>query len=378
MKQQEEISMKRISQENLSTAIEKRAREDIEACNIGGASILVAQDGNVVYKQHFSNADLPGDAVSDRTLFRLASMTKPITAVAAMILVDRGLLSPEDTVDKFYGKFSSMKLWGSDTEIPTKITVEHLLTHTSGISSRDVWSETVKQMTAENVADVESFLDFLADQPLAFIPGTEQAYSGIGSFSVLTGIIQKVTDMPFPAFLEKEIFEPCNMIDTTFEPSDEQWARLITMHNKKDGKSIVGKTYDRCVIEYFPTQNPLGGGGLISSLHDYLNFASILLCGGVFDGKRILSETAVAEISRPRVKRNTDYWGYGVRVVADEGRPLPVGTYGWSGMYGSHFWIDPGNKIIGIYMKNSRFDGGSGAKTSKNFEKDVYSCLSDE
>ena len=84
------------------------------------------------------------------------------------------------------------------------------------------------------------------------------------------------------------------------------------------------------------------------------------------------------EIARPRVKRNTDYWGYGVRVVADEGRVLPIGSYGWSGMYGSHFWIDPSNKIIGIYMKNSRFDGGSGAKTSRNFEKDVYFCLSEK
>lgn len=369
--------MKYLSREKLAMTIEKRALEDIAACNIGGASVLVAQDGDVVYKRHFSSTDMPGDAVSDRTLFRLASMTKPITAVAAMILADRGLLSPEDTVDQFYGKFSSMKLFGSETEVPTKITIEHLLTHTSGIGSGDVWAETRKQMTASDLADVESFVDFLADQPLDFIPGTEQAYSGIGSFSVLTGIIQKVTDMPFPEFLKKEILTPCNMTDTTFEPSDEQWARLITMHNKKDGKNTVDKAYDRCVIQYFPTQNPLGGGGLISGLHDYLNFATMLLGGGVFDGKRILSEHAVAELSRPRVKRSAGHWGYGVRVVG-AGDVLPIGAYGWSGMYGSHFWIDPSNKIIGIYMKNSRFDGGSGAKTSRNFEKDVYSCLSDK
>ena len=369
--------MKRISQENLATTIEKRAHEDIETCNIGGASILVAQDGDIVYKGHFGNTDLLGDAVSDQTLFRLASMTKPITVVAAMILADRGLLSPEDTVDKFYGKFSSMKQVGCETRIPTKITVEQLFTHTSGITNRDVWNEATKQMTAENIADVESFVDFLADQPLAFVPGTEQAYSGVGSFSVLTGIIQKITDMPFLEFLKKELFEPCNMTDTTFDPSDEQWARLITMHNKENGKSTVGRTHNHCVFEYFPPQNPLGGGGLISSLSDYWNFASMLLGGGVFGGKRVLSEKAITEISRPRVKRSVDYWGYGVRVVADEGRILPVGTYGWSGAYGSHFWVDPSNKIIGIYMKNSRFDGGSGAKTSKNFEKDVYSCLSD-
>ena len=117
--------------------------------------------------------------------------------------------------------------------------------------------------------------------------------------------------------------------------------------------------------------------GLLSSISDYLNFAEMLLNGGNFEGNRIISEKAVAEISMPQYrKRIEEAWGLGVRVITDEKyNSLPVGTYGWSGAYGTHFFIDPENQIIGIYMKNSKYDGGSGAVTSKNFEVDVYSSL---
>ena len=126
-------------------------------------------------------------------------------------------------------------------------------------------------------------------------------------------------------------------------------------------------------------ENYLGGAGLISSLEDYFNFAQMLLNGGTFDGRRVISERAINELSRPQVfKRSSEYWGLGVRVISDApDNVLPEGSFGWSGAYGTHFWVDPFNRIIGIYMKNSRYDGGSGAVTSKNFEADVYSALSE-
>ncbi len=163
------------------------------------------------------------------------------------------------------------------------------------------------------------------------------------------------------------------MKDTTFVPNESQWKRMILMHDKVDGKNEIGNTYDGCVFDRFPQYNYLGGAGLISSLSDYLNFATMLMNGGVFEGKRIITEASVAEISRPQVyKRDKESWGLGVRVITSENNNvLPVGTYGWSGAYGTHFFVDPTNRIIGIYMKNSHYDGGS----SKNFETDVYSCL---
>lgn len=369
--------MKLINREKLAAAIEARAKSDLELCNIGGASVLVEQDGEIIYKKHFGSADMQGKTLSDDTLFRLASMTKPITAVAAMILVDRGLLSLEDRIEKFYPQFSSMNIYGSGEVNPVKITVKHLLTHSSGIGSSAAWIASEKIMTPADIESVESFIEFLSKQPLSFIPGTKREYSGVGAFSVLTGIIQKISGMSFSEFLQKEIFEPCTMKDTTFEPSPEQWSRLITMHNKRKGQNTVGATSEGCVFGRYPTNNYLGGAGLISSIGDYLNFARMLMNGGEIFGKRIISESALAELSKPQAPSNIrEWWGLGVRVITDENvNPLPNGTFGWSGAYGTHFWVDRRNKIIGIYMKNSRYDGGSGAITSKNFETDVYSSI---
>ena len=367
--------MKKIQKELLASLIEKRAKSDLAKCNIGGAEIQVFQDGELVYKKRFGAADLKEKELSDRTLFRLASMTKPITAAAAMILVDRGLLSLSDRVDRFYPAFSDMAVFGSDEKNAVGITVEHLLTHTSGIGSGEAWVESCKSLTDGDKSCVESFISFLSRQPLSFLPGTKQEYSGIGAFSVLTGIIQKITAMPYPDFLKKEIFEPCGMTDTTFTPTEEEWANLIAMHAKSDGKSTVGTTFDGCIFESFPPESYLGGAGLVSTADDYMRFAKMLLAGGISDGRRILSEAAVCEIKRPRFEMSDEeWWGLGVRVVT-RSNPIPIGSYGWSGAYGTHCFIDPENKIIGIYMKNSRHDGGSGAVTSKNLEIDICASL---
>ena len=371
-----EKKMKILNKVKLASAIESRAKEDLALCNIDGASVLVWQSGEVIYINHFGAASLDGKTLSDNTLFRMASMTKPISAVAAMILVDRGLLSLSDTVDKYYPEFSKMRVFGTDETVDS-ITVEQLLTHTSGIGSGDAWAESLKVLHAEDKSSVESFRAFLSNQPLSFVPGTKQEYSGIGAFSVLTAIIQKISGMTYAEFLKKEIFEPCKMINTTFSPSAEQWQKLIEMHSKRADKNAIGKTWDGCVFEAFPPESYLGGAGLISSIADYLNFTKMLVSRGEFEGKRIISEAAVSELSKPRFNINdVEWWGLGVRVITgDTGSPIPLGAYGWSGAYGTHFWVDTENEIIGIYMKNSRYDGGSGAVTSKNFEIDVYSAL---
>ena len=370
--------MKTLKRDELTEILNRRANSDLELCNIGGASILVAQDGEIVYKEHFGFEDMCEKAVSDRTLFRLASMTKPVTAVATMILVERGLLSLDDTVDSFYPEFLRVQIKQEDgTLVPCdkKITIRNILTHSSGISTGALWQESAKKLTSKDKESVETFVEFISKEPLSFLPGSKQEYSGVGAFSVLTGIIQKIVGTTYGSFLQKEIFEPCRMTDTTFEPNDEQWQRIIAMHGKKDGKSIICKTCEGCVFESIPPRNHVGGAGLLSSLGDYFNFAEMLLCGGVFEGKRVISEKSVAEISKPQFfKRPEVSWGLGVRVITGEDS-LPVGSYGWSGAYGSHFWIDPSNKIVAIYMKNSWYDGGSGATTSKNLEKDVYSLI---
>ena len=367
--------------EKLAAAVALRAEGDLADARIGGATVLVAQGGKVAYKRHFFAENSPWQDLGDRTLFRLASMTKPITAAATMLLVERGRLALEDTVDRFYPAFAAMQVQNADGSLtPTeeKITVKHLLTHTSGIGSGTFWSKIYAgKMTPADKESVESYVAYLSRLPLSFVPGSKQEYSGTGAFTVLTGIIQKLTDMDMEDFLKKEIFTPCRMEDTTFLPTAAQWARLIPMHDRVDGQSVVGKTRPGCVFESIPMQNQLGGAGLIASATDYLHFAQMLLNGGVFEGHRVLSEASVAALASPRVfKKATESWGLGVRVITARD-VLPVGAYGWSGAYGTHFWVDPAEQIVAIYMKNSRYDGGSGAVTSRNFENDVYAALRD-
>ena len=371
--------MKNINETALAEAIRRRAEGDLTSCNIGGASALVKQGGRILYKEHFSSDFC---TVSDRTLFRLASMTKPISAVGAMILVERGLLSLDDRVDRFYSGFSTVATrnekgeWG-EKDIDTRVTVRHLLTHTSGIASGVMDGRVERALTDSDRASVDGYVEFLSRSPMSFVPGTMTEYSGVGAFSVLTGIIQKVTDMPYSEYLKSEIFEPCGMVDTTFVPSEEQWGRLIPMHNKRDGVCALGETREGCVFFAYPVTNFLGGAGLISSMSDYLRFAQMLMAAGTSEGGRILSERSVEAIATPLFPKGAgESWGLGVRVITEGGKsPLPVGTYGWSGAYGTHFFIDRANGVIGIYMKNSRYDGGANAVTAANFERDVYSAL---
>ena len=377
-------NMKKIDKHLLEANIQKQIQSDLDEQNICGVSVLVAQSGKETYRAHFgivsSDSNIP---ITENTTFRMASMTKPITTVAALILVDKGLLSLDDTIDEYIPEFSEMSVLTSDSEIvPTneKITVRNILTHTSGIGSGEAWTRTLPLMKFDDIQRTDNFVKFLSEQPLSFVPGTKEEYSGIAAFSLLVVIVEKICGCTFEEFLKKELFDPCRMKDTTFCPTEEQWKRLVVMHDKKDGKAIVGEMYDGCVFEMYPPTNTLAGAGLISSLEDYYHFASMLLSNGSFEGKRIVSESLIKEMSRiqlpPELHHTKESWGLGVRVIKnDDHKALPKGAYGWSGAYGTHFWIDPLNEIVAIYMRNSKYDGGSGSRIAAKFEVDVAASL---
>lgn len=157
---------------------------------------------------------------------------------------------------------------------------------------------------------------------------------------------------------------------------------MIGMHQKRDGKACILKMPEGRVFANTPVTHFLGGSGLASTLPDYMNFAQMLLAQGVFKGRRVLSAEAVREMATPRMdldvtgRDHTQQWGLGVRVIAGAGyRRLPVGAYGWSGACGTHFFLDPVNRIAAVYMKNSVSDGGSGARSAANFEEDIFAAF---
>ena len=314
-------------------AIEQRIREDLASGHIKGAAVHVSRWGETLYEAHFGN-------VRENTLFRLASMTKPITAAAVLILADRKKLSLKDPVIKYLPGF------------PAELQIIHLLSHCSGLSQ----SYYADHITDQYRADPALLVDYISSVPFDHAPGTHPEYNPVAAFALLTAIVEKAAEVDFATFAEKEIFVPLGMTDTTFLPTKEQWARLTPMEDTVPG----------CIFEGYPVTNPLGGAGLVSSLADYVKFAQMLLDKGA----GILSENAVRTMSTAQFGT----WGCGVRVVGENNR-LPKGSYGWSGAYGTHFWVDPTKGIVAVYMKNSRKDGGAGAVTAAHFEEDVYASF---
>lgn len=374
--------MNKLDENLLKINIEKAVQFDFDNHKVFGSAYCVIQEDNVIYKNCFGTTSADNaEAVTENTIFRLASMTKPITAIATLILVERGQLSLSDKVSDYLPEYKGVHITQiSDTnekidlgKAQNDITICHLLTHTSGIGSD---AAKLQEMTDEDKKSIDNSIEFHAKAGLDFEPGTKQQYSGTGAFDVLVKIIEKITKTDYLHFLQQEIFEPCEMVNTTFIPTHEQWKQIIAMHNKVDGKSSVAKMKENCVFGDYPCTHYLGGAGLVSTLDDYSKFAKMLLNNGKTSKKQILSEETFRLLHTPfvseKIMPSNQSWGLGVRVIVKEAyKTLPVGAFGWSGAYGSHFWIDPTNKVAAVFMKNSRFDGGAANESARNFEKAV-------
>lgn len=374
--------MKKLNIELLKTNIEKIVQYDYDNHKVFGSAYCVIQNNEIVYKNYFGNISVDSKLpVNENTMFRLASMTKPITAVATLILIERGLLSLSDKVADYLPEFKDIHVsQPAETnelidcgKARNDITIRHLLTHTSGIGS-DAFK--CKKMTAKDKKTIDNSIAFYSKMGLDFEPESKQQYSGTGAFDVLTKIIEIIAQKDYQSFLKQEIFNLCDMANTTFVPTQKQWGQIIAMHNKVDGKSQVAPMKENCVFADYPCTHYLGGAGLLSTLEDYAKFAKMLLNKGKTQKNQILNEKTFQLLNTPFVSEEimpgNERWGLGVRVVVGEDyKALPVGAFGWSGAYGSHFWIDPQNKIAAVFMKNSLFDGGAGNESARNFEKAV-------
>lgn len=376
--------MKILSPDCLHDRIQSRMETDLAEGHISGACVRVIQNRQVVLENAYG-VTAPGGKtpLQKDAVFRIASMTKTVTAFAICMLSEKGLLSIDDTVDKYYPSFSTTQAGVFDEQgnlagtkpISVKPTIYHILTHTSGIGSGNcekyMWS-----ISKDCMSDLSSTVQQILKIPLSFEPYSREQYSGFASFDVLADIVQKVTDMDYNDYLRKEIFGPCNMSDTTFVPNEEQKNRMIVMHDRRNGNSCIGNTFEGCVFENFPTSHYLGGAGLVSTVQDYSAFAQMLMNDGRIDGRPYFPSAAVRLMytrTLPKSFCNGSYVnGLGMYVVVGKNCNLPVGSYEMSGAYGTHFWNDPINQITAVYMKNSKYDGGGEAETSRNFEADIY------
>ena len=381
--------MRVLNPARLAENIARVAQEDFADQKVFGSAYYVSQGEDLVFQKCFGGTTPSGETpVTDKTVFRLASMSKPITAFAALLLIDRGLLSPDDPVEKYLPAFRDIHVikpqkdgtLRDDGVTPVPILVSQLLTHSSGILCES--PPKAKHMTDRDKENVQTMVDYVLRSGLDYVPGTYTQYSPYAAFDVMVSVIEHISGMDFLSFLQKELFLPCGMTDTTFAPSETQIDRMIAMHRKdENGKSAIHETPRYVIFGNFPFTHYLGGGGLVSTLDDYAKFAHLLLNEGRCDGGQLIRPETMRLMRtvQPYIQKimpGGQQWGLGVRVITNEKyKLLPVGCFGWSGAYGTHFWIDPDNKITAVFMKNSTFDGGAGNESAKKFEKAVTDAL---
>ena len=336
-------------------------QKHIDANTFSGAVTLVARDNRIAHLSAQGVMDLAsGRPMQTDAVFRIMSMTKPVVAFAVMMMVEEGTVRLTDPVSRFIPELGDLRVVAASTPTPVPaardITVEDLLTHTSGLMSGGPSGETSIEIgPGESLADV---LPRLGRAPLDFEPGTRWAYSGQYGFDVLARIVEVAAGVAFDDFVERRIFEPLGMDDTFFYPVSGH-PRLTTLYSSADGE--LSETADMGFMNgaYFS-----GGGGLFSTAEDYLQFALVLLNDGQLGHNRLLGRRTAELMHAVFVPASLpgrtpgEGYGLGMRVVTDAAERntfLSPGSFGWSGAFNTHFFIDPQERIIGIFMTQSAF-----------------------
>ncbi len=375
--------------EKLKKKINQMMQDYLSEHKVGAAAICVQQNGKTLFCEYYGNVRLHGTQPPDgKSLYRLASMTKPITAVAVLQQVAKGKIDLDKDIAAYIPAFADLQIGTvvDDKVVPvcpadTYITARQLLTHTSGVGSGACGEKQFAAMPLDSKDSLETATAYYAEQALQFKPGTKQEYSPIFAFDLLARLVEVTSGMPFNRYIEENICQPLGMHDTTFQPSVEQESRIVYLHTRtQEGFSDDATPADGCVFGGIPNSRCCGGAGLVGSLDDYLVFAQMLLQNGSYNGKQILPPAMVRQMQQPQVSDEimpgSQKWGLGVRVITKKSScRLPVGTFGWSGAYGTHFWVDPKNGITAVMMRNSLYDGGAGARATVKFEKCVYTAI---
>ena len=382
--------MKKLNKVRLYKTLKDRLDEDMYWGRVGGAHLLVLQNGEEVASicQGWHNPDT-GEKLKEDAIYRLCSMTKPVTGVAALIAQEQGLLNIEDKVEDYLPDYADMYV-GKEVDgkvVPDKksnvpLRIWHMLSHCNGIMAEVPLGNLMVAATPHEVqTSLASITDYCAKQPLAFEPESYTAYTGRTSFDAVARIIELKSGLTYAEFLDKYIFTPLGLKDFTFYPTEAQWDRMIVPTDKADGNGLVTVNLGKRTFESLPLSYTTAGAGLVASMADYAVFAEMLRNKGRSGNVQIFSPELLETMTKPRVPVGThgrdpvSSWGLGVRVVVKDD-VLPVGSFGWSGAYGTHFWVDPVNQITAIYMRSSRWYDSHGCGTiGAQFERDVMSCL---
>jgi CubicO group peptidase (beta-lactamase class C family) len=353
--------------------IRERMRPFIEKHEISGAVTLVATPGRVLYLEATGYAGPAGKTpMRKNSIFWIASMTKPITATAVMMLAEQGKLSVEDPVGKYIPELAGLKTAGGQ---PVTVTLRHMLTHTSGMGE----AAPAESRDAKSLADL---IPVYARKPVLFEPGSQWRYCQSG-INTLGRIVEIVSGQTLPAFFQARLFGPLGMKDTTFYLTEKQMPRLVTPAKLENGRLVEA---ENIILQgHAPTARdryPAANGGLFSTAADYSRFARMVLNGGTLGGKRYLSAESVRRMTTIQTGdlitgfTPGNGWGLGWCVVrAPQGitETLSPGSFGHGGAYGTQAWIDPQKQVVMILMiQRSNLPNSDASDMRRAFQEAVW------
>ncbi len=358
----------------------------LDAGRLNGAVVFIEKNGQLVYHNAFGYSDLRNQTeMREDHIFRIASMTKPIISVGVMMLYEEGLFSLNDPVSKFIPEFSDPKVVDSYNEEDTtytvrdasrEITVRDLLSHTSGLGYAQIGDAMANGIYFKNkinggigtpYSPLSEMIPKLAQLPLMQDPGSGYLY-GLNT-DVLGYFIEVVSGERLDNFLRKRIFEPLDMNDTYFYLPPTHYDRLVPLYVYDDQLRVQDSlinlhvTFHRDFPLYPDGEYFSGGAGLSSTAADYMKFAAMLQADGRVGDRYLLAPSTVAMMHENYIG-SMPMWGdaelasrfglgFGINTeVSERSNGIPAGSFGWSGMYASHFWVDPVNDVTVVIMRN--------------------------
>jgi CubicO group peptidase (beta-lactamase class C family) len=371
-----------LSSERLARIERHLERRYLDQKKIAGALTLVARRGRVAYLSPLGMMDLErGRPMREDTLFRIYSMTKPITSVALMTLYEHGHFRLEDPVHKFIPAWRNLAVYQGGNHpvfitspVQRPMTVRDLFTHTAGLTYGFMERTNVDRAyrrlgIGERTGTLRETIDKLAGLPLEFSPGTRWNYSV--ATDVLGHLVEVISGKAFDVFLKEELFEPLGMRDTAFWVPPEKLERFATNYSRGPDKALRIEDAPETSPYAKPATYLSGGGGLVSTAADYLRFCQMLLGGGELDGARILGRKTIELMTQNHLPGGQDIaalnvggqfsqvsyegvgFGLGFSVTLDPARAQVVGSvgeYAWGGAASTAFWIDPAEDLIVIFM----------------------------
>lgn len=359
-------------------ALDARLKEAVDKKQIAGLEYALFKGGRLAAFNIHGDQSFNGPPMTEDTVFRIRSMSKPITGVALMQLYEQGKWSLDDPVTKFIPEFQNLKVYTEDKDknpvlvnVTRPATMRELFTHTAGFGYGLSASTAVDRMFIADhpmgKKDLKALVDRVAEIPLLAPPGERWSYSI--AIDIQGAIVERLSGKTFGAYLKANIFDPLGMTNTGFLLSESDRPRLATVYQRNNETGEMAVFPDAPDRDFFKADHAeSGGGGLASTTHDYARFVQMLLNEGSLDGARILKPETVKLMMTNQIgdlrAMGGGGWGLGGALTTappSEKAPQPTGTFSWFGIDGSWFWADPVNDIGFVGMIQRRGGAGPGS-----------------